>query len=40
MARIAEEISHITELSKQQEPYRNFIDSLDTEVTKKWNDVR
>jgi hypothetical protein len=35
MARTAVEISHITELSMQQEPYRNFIDSLDSEKTKK-----
>jgi hypothetical protein len=35
MARIAAKVSHITELSMQQEPYRNFIDSLDSEVTKK-----
>jgi hypothetical protein len=28
MARNAAETSHITELSKQREPYRNFIDSL------------
>jgi hypothetical protein len=35
MVRIAAEISHITDLSMQQEPYRNFIDSLDSEATKK-----
>ena len=35
MARIAAKMNRVTELSMEQEPYRNFIDSLDSEVTKR-----